>query len=71
MTRLGGRVGGRYFLDDDTKDAIRRCAHVNPDLGEREIAQRFGCSQPVIHDLLVAAGLQRVRQPAKLAKKTT
>lgn len=56
---MSGRRGARYFLDDETKDAIRRCATVNPDLGEREIAQRFGCSQPVIHELLVAAGLQR------------
>jgi hypothetical protein len=61
---VSGRLGGRYFLDDETKDAIRRCAKVNPDLGEREIAQRFGCSQPVIHGLLVAAGLQRVRSKA-------
>lgn len=66
---MSGRRGARYFLDDETKDAIRRCAAVNPDLGEREIAQRFGCSQPAIHALLVAAGLQRVRVPAKAPRK--
>lgn len=63
---MSGRRGARYFLDDETKDAIRRCASINPDLGEREIAERFGCSQPVIHALLVAAGLQRTRcRPVK------
>lgn len=62
---MSGRLGCRYRLDDETKDAIRRCAAVNPTLGEREIAARFGCSQPVIHKLLVAAGLQRVRMSLK------
>lgn len=60
-SNAGARLGERYYLDDETKAHLRDVAVANPDCTQRDLAERFGCSQPTVHYHLKLAGIKSPR----------